>query len=46
LSDLIEKHISPEKRPRRESVELSDVEKLKTADALQELVVSWLYSHV
>ncbi|KAI8578278.1 hypothetical protein K450DRAFT_248065 [Umbelopsis ramanniana AG] len=38
LSDLIEKHISPEKRPRRESVELSDVEKLKTADALQELV--------
>jgi len=38
LSDLIEKHVPPEKRPRRDSIELADVEKMKTSDALQDLV--------
>lgn len=38
LSDLLEKHLPPEKRPRRESVELADVEKMKTKEALQKLM--------
>ncbi|KAM3588384.1 hypothetical protein VKS41_000830 [Umbelopsis sp. WA50703] len=38
LSDLLEKYLPPEKRPRRESVELTDIEKLKTKDALQDLM--------